>query len=129
MSGSRNSEDFNKTLSELQATLLGIADKLPNDVAAKLKEIIENMLRTSNSLNEQLAKMRQNYLGGNYGYGHAKQTLFELIIENYKQEREAFNNYMSNPELLEEKLMAGEEKARAIGRKVLSRVKKTLGYN
>ena len=77
---------------------------------------------------DQIAKMRQNYIGGNYGYGHAKQALFELIIENYKQEREAFNNYMNNPEFLEEKLMAGEEKARAIGREVLSRVKQTLGY-
>jgi tryptophanyl-tRNA synthetase len=77
---------------------------------------------------EQIAKMRQNYLGGNYGYGHAKQELFELIIEKYQQERESFNNYMNNPELLEEKLMAGEEKAREIGRKVLNRVKKTLGY-
>jgi len=77
---------------------------------------------------DQIAKMRQNYLGGNYGYGHAKQELFELIIEKYKQEREAFNNYMSNHELLEEKLMAGEEKARVIGRDVLKRVKKNLGY-
>lgn len=77
---------------------------------------------------EQVAKMRQNYLGGNYGYGHAKQELFELIIDNYKQEREAFNNYMTNPELLEEKLIAGEVKARAIGRKVLNRVKQKLDY-
>ena len=77
---------------------------------------------------DQIEQMRHNYLGGNYGYGHAKQELFELIIENYKQEREAFEKYMNNPELLEEKLMAGEEKARAIGREVLSRVKQTLGY-
>ncbi len=61
-------------------------------------------------------------------FEHAKQELFELIIEKYQQERESFNNYMNNPELLEEKLMAGEEKAREIGRKVLNRVKKTLGY-
>ena len=77
---------------------------------------------------DQIDKIRQNYLGGNYGYGHAKQELFELIIEKYEQEREAFNNYMSNHELLEEKLMAGEEKARVIGRDVLKRVKKNLGY-
>lgn len=77
---------------------------------------------------EQITKMGQNYLGGNYGYGDAKQELFELIIENYKQERKAFNNYMTNPELLEKKLIAGEGKAREIGRKVLNKVKKTLGY-
>jgi tryptophanyl-tRNA synthetase len=77
---------------------------------------------------EQIAAMRKNYLGGNYGYGHAKQALFELIVEKYAEERKAFDNYMSNPEMLEEKLMAGEEKARAIGREVLDRVKKKLGY-
>jgi tryptophanyl-tRNA synthetase len=27
-----------------------------------------------------------NYLGGNYGYGHAKQALFELICETFKTE-------------------------------------------
>ena len=29
----------------------------------------------------QITEMRANYLGGNYGYGHAKQALYELIIE------------------------------------------------
>jgi tryptophanyl-tRNA synthetase len=37
---------------------------------------------------EQLATMTTNYLGGNYGYGHAKQALFELICETFKTERE-----------------------------------------
>jgi tryptophanyl-tRNA synthetase len=76
----------------------------------------------------QIEEMRQNYLGGNYGYGQAKQALFELIIEKYKLEREAFDNYMNNPDLLEEKLKSGEEKARAIGREVLKRAKDKLGY-
>ena len=29
---------------------------------------------------EQNSAMRANYEGGNYGYGHAKQALFDLII-------------------------------------------------
>ena len=77
---------------------------------------------------KQIAKMRENYLGGNYGFGHAKQALFDLIIEKYKDERTAFTNYMDNPDILEEKLRAGEEKARKIGREVLSRAKEKLGY-
>ena len=77
---------------------------------------------------QQIETMRQNYLGGNYGYGHAKQALFELIIDKYKSERAAFNTYMENPELLEEKLQAGEEKARKIGQEVLDRVKEKLGF-
>lgn len=77
---------------------------------------------------EEIAEMRANYLGGNYGYGHAKQALFELILTKFEKERASFNNYMENPDLLEEKLQAGEEKARAIGQEVLNRVKDKLGY-
>jgi tryptophanyl-tRNA synthetase len=43
--------------------------------------------------------MTANYLGGNYGYGHAKQALFELITQTFKTEREKYNYYMSNPEV------------------------------
>jgi tryptophanyl-tRNA synthetase len=77
---------------------------------------------------EQIVAMRNNYTGGNYGYGHAKQALFELIIDKYQDERAAYNNFMEDPDLLEEKLRKGEEKAREIGRAVLSRVKEKLGY-
>lgn len=76
----------------------------------------------------QVAEMRANYLGGNYGYGHAKQALFELIIDKYTKEREAFNHYMQNPNVLNAKLEAGEEKAREVAIKVLDRVKKTVGF-
>jgi tryptophanyl-tRNA synthetase len=76
----------------------------------------------------EIVAMRNNYEGGNYGYGHAKQALFELIVSKFEKERAAFNNYMENPHLLEEKLQEGEEKARAIGREVLGRVKEKLGY-
>jgi len=72
--------------------------------------------------------MRQKYLNGNYGYGHAKQELFELIIKRYSKEREAFNFYMSNPESLDKKLEQGEAKARFIALEVLDRVRKKIGY-
>jgi tryptophanyl-tRNA synthetase len=76
----------------------------------------------------QVAEMRANYEGGNYGYGHAKQALFELIIEEFAGPREIFNNYMENPELLEQELEAGEEKARVIAREVLQKVRGKLGF-
>ncbi|MEN8248221.1 MAG: tryptophan--tRNA ligase [Bacteroidota bacterium] len=76
---------------------------------------------------EQTEEMRANYTGGNYGYGHAKQALFELIIDKYRDEREAYDNYISKPQLLEDKLVAGEKKAREIGLGVLNRVKDKLG--
>jgi tryptophanyl-tRNA synthetase len=76
---------------------------------------------------EQTEDLRQKYLAGNFGYGHAKQMLFDLIVEKFKKEREAFNYYMSNIDALEAKLSEGEAKARKIAFEVLDRVRKKLG--
>jgi tryptophanyl-tRNA synthetase len=35
----------------------------------------------------QISEMRAKYLGGNYGYGHAKTELLNLILENFKTEK------------------------------------------
>lgn len=72
--------------------------------------------------------LRKKYLEGNYGYGHAKQELYELIIRRFAKEREAFTFYMSNPGELDKKLEQGEAKARVIARAVLDRVRKKLGF-
>lgn len=76
----------------------------------------------------QISEMRGNYEGGNYGYGHAKQTLFELIINQMAKERELFDYYMGNTEELIKKLEEGEAKAREIGLSVLARVKEKIGF-
>ncbi|WP_276373688.1 tryptophan--tRNA ligase [Chryseolinea sp. H1M3-3] len=77
---------------------------------------------------DQKESLRQKYLGGNYGYGHAKQELYELIVTKFKKEREAFNHFMNNPDELEKKLEIGEGKARVIAVDVLNRVRKKLGF-
>jgi tryptophanyl-tRNA synthetase len=77
---------------------------------------------------DQTASLREKYLAGNFGYGHAKQALFELIISKYVKEREAFNFYMSNLPELEKKLQQSELKAAAIAKEVLVKVRKSLGF-
>lgn len=76
----------------------------------------------------QTADLRARYLAGNFGYGQAKQELFELIINRFSEERKAFDAMMSRPESLEARLQAGEEKARRVAREVLSRVRSRLGF-
>ncbi len=76
----------------------------------------------------QISEMRRNYEGGNYGYGHAKQALFELIINQMAKEREIFDYYMGNTEELIKKLEEGEAKARKIGLQVLAKVKEKIGF-
>lgn len=78
---------------------------------------------------EQIASMRQNYLGGNYGYGHAKQALFELICDKFKTEREKYNYYINNLAEVDALLKQGANKAHVIANEVLSRVRVKLGFN
>lgn len=77
---------------------------------------------------DEVATMRDNYQAGGYGYGHAKQALYELILKRYGQERELFNYYMNNLPEVDKKLMEGAEKAKAIAAPVLERVRKKLGF-
>ncbi len=77
----------------------------------------------------EINAMKQNYLGGNYGYGHAKQALFELICEKFKAEREKYNYYISNRAELDAILKTGAEKAGAIADSVLKRVRIKLGFS
>lgn len=77
---------------------------------------------------EQTGDLRQKYLGGNYGYGHAKKELLGLILDKYATERVRFDEMMADPGMLFSKLEAGEEKARQISSVVLDKVRKKLGY-
>ncbi len=78
---------------------------------------------------EEITKMRANYLNGNYGYGHAKQAFYELIIKKYAKERTLYHHYMNNLDEIDRLLQKGAEKATVIANKVLIRVRKKLGYN
>jgi len=77
---------------------------------------------------EAVATMKQNYLAGGYGYGHAKQALFELIVEKFTTEREKYNYYINNLEELDSLLLEGAAKASAVANGVLKRVREKLGY-
>ena len=77
---------------------------------------------------EEVMEMKKNYEGGNYGYGHAKQALFETICEKFKLERERFNYYMNHLPELEKQLQIGAEKARQVAQPTLKRVREKLGY-
>ena len=76
---------------------------------------------------EQTEVLRQKYLAGNFGYGHAKNELLSLILTKYAKERELFSYYMNNLPELEEKLQEGAEKTRKIATETLKKVRASLG--
>jgi tryptophanyl-tRNA synthetase len=77
---------------------------------------------------EESEALRAKYLAGGYGYGHAKNALFELLLEKYKTQRTLFNSYMDNPDEIEKKLQIGEEKASQIAAQTLKTVREKLGF-
>lgn len=77
---------------------------------------------------DQLAQLRDKYLAGNYGYGHAKQALFELIVQKYEKQRRLYNYYMDHPEEIDAALKIGAQKASVFANEVLERVRTKLGY-
>lgn len=76
----------------------------------------------------QIEEMSANYLGGNYGYGHAKQALYEVILNKFEEPREKFEYYMNHLEEVDETLAIGAEKAKKVAHGVLERVRGKLGY-
>ena len=77
---------------------------------------------------EEIAAMKSNYEKGGYGYGHAKQALFELIVEKFKTERERYHYYMNNLNEIDTALAVGAEKAKLVANEVLNRVRHKVGY-
>ena len=80
------------------------------------------------SSEEQAQSMRQNYLNGGYGYGHAKQELYEQLLRKFQSIREAYWGYMEDRESLDKALMIGAEKARTVASETLRRARETFGY-
>jgi len=76
----------------------------------------------------QIAQLHAKYLAGNYGYGHAKQELFELILEKYAKQREKYDYLMANKHEIDAALKVGAEKAHVVANDVIKRVRTKVGY-
>jgi tryptophanyl-tRNA synthetase len=77
---------------------------------------------------EDIDTMRANYEKGGYGYGHAKQALYEELLGRFGKARIKYDHYMSHPDELEAVLASGAEKATKVAEVVLGRVREKLGY-
>tara|TARA_B100001142_G_scaffold51099_1_gene48467 strand:+ start:1410 stop:2378 length:969 start_codon:yes stop_codon:yes gene_type:complete len=111
-----------KQIMQIQTDSIPIED--PKDALNCNVFKIYNLLATE----KQSANLKTKYSRGGYGYGHAKQELFQLICEKFSAERKKFNYLMTNKEVIDLELQKGAEKAQVIAGKVLERVRKNIGY-
>lgn len=77
---------------------------------------------------EETQELRKKYEAGNFGYGHAKQALFELIKSEFNPMREQYQNLMNDRQKIDDALAKGAEKARIVADDVLGRLREKLGY-
>ena len=98
--------------------------ELPKDWSTCNCFAIYSLLASEN----EIESMKANYENGNYGYGHAKQALYELVLSTFKTQRESYNYYMDNLDKVDEALAIGAEKAKKVADQVLDRVRKKVGY-
>jgi len=76
---------------------------------------------------EQTAQLAAKLRAGNYGWGHAKQELFEVLDAQVAPMRERYVELRSDPAKIDAILDAGAEKARAIARRTMDRVRAAIG--
>lgn len=76
---------------------------------------------------EEIEQMAAALRAGGYGWGHAKMALHQAILDHYSEQRERFDHYMANRDLIEAELKKGAEKARMVAQEVLGRVRKAIG--
>ncbi|WP_370390378.1 tryptophan--tRNA ligase [uncultured Winogradskyella sp.] len=76
----------------------------------------------------ETAQMKANYEKGGYGYGHAKQALFELILERFGDARAKYSYFMDNLHEVDAALAKGAAKAKVVADDVLKRVRAKVGY-
>lgn len=77
---------------------------------------------------DQVQDMAQKYADGGYGYGHAKQALFELIMDKFSAQREVYTQLVYDTNQLDQLLAVGAKKAESVARGVINRVREHLGY-
>lgn len=77
---------------------------------------------------DEIEAMSANYLAGNYGYGHAKKALLEVILQTFQEPREKYEYLHAHPQEVEDALQQGAEKARKTAQAVLQRVREKVGF-
>ncbi len=76
---------------------------------------------------EELEAMKENYRAGNYGYGHAKQALFEKLWSFFEPMRARRAELEQNPDYVWGILKSGAERASIEAEATLDKVRKAVG--
>ncbi|MDD3097078.1 MAG: tryptophan--tRNA ligase [Candidatus Cloacimonetes bacterium] len=78
---------------------------------------------------QQISALRERYLAGGMGWGHAKQELFEVMNSKLRPYRESFEQLMADPSHINSVLKQGSDKARELASAKIRDLRKILGID
>lgn len=133
--GQKMSKSKNNTVNvflpekELRKQIMGIqTDSTPLDEPKNPENCNCFALYQLVASSQDVEIMKRRYLEGGYGYGHAKQALFEQLLDTFKDARLRFDHYMAHKNDIDFILKEGANRAQSVADSVLQRVRGKLGY-
>ena len=133
--GQKMSKSYNNILDvflpdkELRKQIMSIkTDSIPMEESKDAEKCNVYMLYKLLADETSTSLLKQKYEAGNFGYGHAKEELFDLVCDKFSNEREKFNYLMKNKNIIDKELEEGANKAREVASQVLKRVRSKIGY-
>ena len=118
----QSDKDLKKQVMSILSDSKGLAEpKEPN--TCNVFKIFEQI-----ATKQDVALLRQKYLQGNYGYGQAKNDLFEVLIQRFSKHRSDYQTYIENTDLLDKILAQGEAKASLFALNKLKLVREKIGF-
>lgn len=76
---------------------------------------------------EEIETMKEKFIAGNYGYGHAKNELYDKLMDYFKPYRDKREQLQNNMDYVYEILKNGKNKAQKIARETLLEVRDAVG--
>lgn len=101
-------------------------DSKPIEEPKNPEEVLVYEIYKTIAPKDKVMEMAEGLQAGQLGYGHVKNMLLEAIIEKTAKEREVYNYYMAHFDEVEKILVQGAERARAIAKQTLHRLKSTI---
>lgn len=76
---------------------------------------------------DEIELLRDKYLKGGYGFGHAKIDLLNKVKEIFSPKRDIYNDWLSRPDDLRDIMIAGSKKAKKAAIPKLTQVQEAMG--
>ena len=75
----------------------------------------------------EVETLKEKFIAGNFGYGHAKNELFDKFMDYFSPYREKRESFFNNMDYVYEILKKGAHKARSVASSKLDEVRNTVG--